>query len=80
MTGLHKRRAVTLVLVTHDHALAAEAQRQIILRDGRVVSDTERSRDTEIGRRGDAVTVGDTETGRRGDAAKGESEIVDLAG
>jgi putative ABC transport system ATP-binding protein len=80
MTGLHKRRAVTLVLVTHDHALAAEAQRQIILRDGRVVSDTERSRDTETGRRGDAVTVGDTETGRRGDAAKGESEIVDLAG
>ncbi len=39
MTGLHKQRAVTLVLVTHDQALAAEAQRQIVLKDGRVVSD-----------------------------------------
>ncbi|MEP6705047.1 MAG: ABC transporter ATP-binding protein [Acidobacteriota bacterium] len=39
MTGLHKQRAVTLVLVTHDHALAAEAQRQVILKDGRVDSD-----------------------------------------
>jgi putative ABC transport system ATP-binding protein len=39
MTQLHTQRAVTLVLVTHDHALAAEAQRQIVLRDGRVVSD-----------------------------------------
>ena len=39
MTELHKRRAVTLVLVTHDQALASEAQRQIVLRDGRVVSD-----------------------------------------
>ncbi|MEO6335026.1 MAG: ABC transporter ATP-binding protein [Pyrinomonadaceae bacterium] len=39
MTGLHKQRAVTLVLVTHDHGLAAEAQRQVILKDGRVESD-----------------------------------------
>ncbi|HUR97962.1 MAG TPA: ABC transporter ATP-binding protein [Pyrinomonadaceae bacterium] len=39
MTGLHKQRSVTLVLVTHDQALAAEAQRQVILRDGRVESD-----------------------------------------
>jgi len=39
MTALHEQRAVTLVLVTHDHALAAEAQRQIVLRDGHVVSD-----------------------------------------
>ncbi|MEO8573979.1 MAG: ABC transporter ATP-binding protein [Pyrinomonadaceae bacterium] len=39
MTGLHNQRAVTLVLVTHDHALAAEAQRQVILKDGRVESD-----------------------------------------
>ena len=39
MTALHRQRAVTLVLVTHDHALAAEAQRQIVLRDGRVVTD-----------------------------------------
>jgi putative ABC transport system ATP-binding protein len=39
MTGLHKQRAVTLVLVTHDQALAGQAQRQIILRDGQVESD-----------------------------------------
>ncbi|MEP7147259.1 MAG: ABC transporter ATP-binding protein [Acidobacteriota bacterium] len=39
MTQLHTERAVTLVLVTHDHGLAAEAQRQIVLKDGRVISD-----------------------------------------
>src|SRR5215204_1551013 len=50
MTELHKQRAVTLVLVTHDHALAAEAQRQVILKDGRVIDDAENER------RGDTVT------------------------
>lgn len=39
MTDLHKQNEITLVLVTHDQALASKAQRQIILRDGRVVSD-----------------------------------------
>ncbi len=39
MTDLHKERAVTLVLVTHDNELAKRAQRQIILRDGSVISD-----------------------------------------
>jgi putative ABC transport system ATP-binding protein len=39
MTALHEQRAVTLVLVTHDHALAAEAQRRVILQDGSVISD-----------------------------------------
>jgi putative ABC transport system ATP-binding protein len=39
MTALHTKRNVTLVLVTHDPQLAAEAERQIVLRDGRVVSD-----------------------------------------
>lgn len=39
MTGLHSSRNVTLVLVTHDGHLAAQAQRQIVLKDGRVVSD-----------------------------------------
>ncbi len=48
MTLLHTERAVTLVLVTHDHGLAAEAQRQIVLKDGRILSDTEN------GRHGDA--------------------------
>ena len=39
MTQLHKQNNVTLVLVTHDAALAEQAQRRIILADGRVVSD-----------------------------------------
>lgn len=40
MTGLHTKNSVTLVLVTHDTELARQAQRQVVLRDGRVVSDT----------------------------------------
>ncbi|MEO7673939.1 MAG: ABC transporter ATP-binding protein [Pyrinomonadaceae bacterium] len=39
MTGLHTKNNVTLVLVTHDPELARQAQRQIVLRDGLVVSD-----------------------------------------
>jgi len=39
MTQLHAQNNVTLVLVTHDKELAEQAQRQIILADGRVVSD-----------------------------------------
>ena len=39
MTDLHKQHNVTLVLVTHDQSLAAKAQRQIILSDGKVVDD-----------------------------------------
>ena len=43
MTDLHKKNNVTLVLVTHDNDLAGLAQRQVILRDGNVVSDGGRS-------------------------------------
>ncbi len=39
MTDLHKQNNVTLVLVTHDQELAKMAQRQIVLRDGKVISD-----------------------------------------
>lgn len=39
MTDLHLRHNVTLVLVTHDQNLADKAQRQVILKDGRVISD-----------------------------------------
>lgn len=39
MTELHKTNNVTLILVTHDAGLADKAQRQVILKDGRVVSD-----------------------------------------
>lgn len=39
MTDLHDKNRVTLVLVTHDQSLANRAERQIILQDGRVISD-----------------------------------------
>jgi putative ABC transport system ATP-binding protein len=45
MTELHRERSITLVLVTHDQALASEAQRQIVLRDGVVISDLVNRRD-----------------------------------
>jgi putative ABC transport system ATP-binding protein len=41
MVELNRQRGATLVLVTHDHELAARADRRISLRDGRVVDDTE---------------------------------------
>ena len=48
MTELHRQSNVTLVLVTHDHALAARAQRQVVLKDGRVISDTLNSDGTDF--------------------------------
>lgn len=42
MTELHRQNNVTLVLVTHDQNLADKAQRQIRLKDGRVLSDEKR--------------------------------------
>ena len=39
MTDLHSQHNVTLILVTHDQSLAERAQRQVILKDGRVLSD-----------------------------------------
>ncbi|HEX7312495.1 MAG TPA: ABC transporter ATP-binding protein [Pyrinomonadaceae bacterium] len=39
MVELNRRHGTTLVLVTHDHDLAARADRRISLRDGSVVAD-----------------------------------------
>ena len=39
MTELHRKNDVTLVLVTHDQSLAFNAQRRIVMADGRVVLD-----------------------------------------
>jgi len=47
MTDLHRQKGVTLVLVTHDAELAQNAQRRIVLSDGRVISDETRHLDTE---------------------------------
>jgi putative ABC transport system ATP-binding protein len=57
MTELHKQRSVTLVLVTHDNALAREAQRQIILKDGRVESDEFNRQDADTLRVLESVPV-----------------------
>ncbi|HEV2800802.1 MAG TPA: ABC transporter ATP-binding protein [Pyrinomonadaceae bacterium] len=40
MLKLNRRHGATLLLITHDHELAALADRRIALRDGRVVSDS----------------------------------------
>ncbi|HVF44283.1 MAG TPA: ABC transporter ATP-binding protein [Pyrinomonadaceae bacterium] len=48
MVGMNRRRGATLLLVTHDHELAARADRRVSLRDGRVVSD-ETLREAEAG-------------------------------
>ena len=44
LEALNRESNVTIILVTHDPALAARAQRIIRLSDGRVVSDTETER------------------------------------
>jgi len=41
MVEMNRKRNATLVLVTHDHELAALADRRISLRDGKVVSDSD---------------------------------------
>jgi putative ABC transport system ATP-binding protein len=42
MIEINRKRKTTLVLITHDRELAAEADRHIALRDGRVVSDSDK--------------------------------------
>lgn len=50
MTQLHAQNKVTLVLVTHDPILAAQAERQIVLTDGRISKDELNRRDAETPR------------------------------
>ncbi|HEX8354623.1 MAG TPA: ABC transporter ATP-binding protein [Pyrinomonadaceae bacterium] len=60
MVEMNRRRGATLVLVTHDHDLAARADRRISLRDGRVVAD-----ETTRG-----AAVGDARAGEVGGGAR----------
>ena len=52
MKDLHKQNNVSLILVTHDAALAGQAQRRIVLTDGRVSSDEMNRRDAGNSRSG----------------------------
>ena len=45
---LNRDRGTTLLLVTHDHALAERADRRISLYDGRIVEDVETTTDTKV--------------------------------
>src|SRR2546422_1048760 len=58
LVKLNRDRSTTLLLVTHDHALAGQADRVISLNEGRIVEDreTERRGDGETGRGGDRET------------------------
>ena len=47
MLKLNRQRGTTLILITHDHELAALADRRIALRDGRVVGDSSSSSNSE---------------------------------
>lgn len=40
MQQLHRQNAVTLVLVTHDSTLAAQAERRVVLTDGHISADS----------------------------------------
>ncbi len=44
LEALNRESRTTIIIVTHDHALAARAQRIIRLSDGRVISDSETER------------------------------------
>jgi len=44
LEALNRESKTTVILVTHDHSLAARTQRVIRLSDGRVISDTETER------------------------------------
>ena len=48
LTGLHRDSGTTLVLVTHDEAIARAAQRILHLKDGAVVADTFPGEDSAV--------------------------------
>jgi putative ABC transport system ATP-binding protein len=85
LVKLNREHGTTLLLVTHDHTLANQADRVISLSEGRIVEDreTERRGDGETERRGDGETgrLGEEETERRGDreiGRRGESGVISL--
>jgi putative ABC transport system ATP-binding protein len=60
MVDMNRKRNATLVLVTHEHELATPADRQISLRDGRVVSDSDATDSSDRGGLGQEADVVET--------------------
>ena len=69
MLKLNRQRGTTLILITHDHELAALADRRIALRDGRVVSDSSSSSSDGGETTGEGTTRGGAGGGKDGDEA-----------
>ncbi|HXW96052.1 MAG TPA: ATP-binding cassette domain-containing protein, partial [Gemmatimonadales bacterium] len=44
LSRLNRERGITVLMVTHDANCAAYARRQVVFRDGRIVSDSGRKR------------------------------------
>jgi putative ABC transport system ATP-binding protein len=61
MEELNRERGTTLVLVTHDPALAKRARRTIRLADGRVISDS--AAETSANKSTDGMSAGDSTAG-----------------
>ena len=69
MVEMNRQRGATLVLVTHDHELAARADRRISLSDGRVVADE--SSTSDEARAVETSAGGGTDEGRRDEELEG---------
>jgi putative ABC transport system ATP-binding protein len=66
---LNQEDGITVILVTHEKDIAAYASRQILVKDGQIVSD--RSRDAGTASPRLRVTTSDTETRGHGDVETG---------
>jgi putative ABC transport system ATP-binding protein len=82
MLKLNRQHNATLVLITHDHELAALADRRIALRDGRVVSDSDGALETNHSEQAEATGTGAvtgdgpaTGEGATGEGATGEDAL-----
>lgn len=76
MTDLNRKRGATLVLVTHDAELAASAARQIRLREGEIISDTNQTNTIRDSRDGSQAIVRE-EDERETDARRRDEHKAD---
>jgi putative ABC transport system ATP-binding protein len=80
MLKLNRQHNATLVLITHDHELAALADRRIALRDGRVVSDSDGATRTNDSEHTEAASAADAGTADAGAASEGALETAEQRG